>query len=324
MGGDERQPDPTRGGRHYEGSDPIQRDVAPGTIDPSRVAVLRGRVHDRGGAPLPGVRVAVHEHPELGWTLSRADGAYDLAVNGGGQVILELRQDGRLPAHRRVETPWRDWANVDDVVLVKLDPNATVVATGSASLQVARGGRESDADGERQATVLFPAGFTAAMALPDGTSTPLSSLTVRATEYTVGSAGPRAMPAELPATSGYTYAVELSADEAIAAGATSVVFDRPALLYVENFLGFPVGGLVPIGYYDRRMAVWVPAPNGRVVEVLAVAGGVAELDVDGSGTAATPEALAELGIDGAELGRLAELYPPGTSLRRSSRPRPFF
>lgn len=304
----------------YSGTDPIQRDVAPGAIEPSRVAVLRGRVLDRGGAPLPGARIEVHERPGLGWTLSRADGAYDFAVNGGGQVILDFRQDGRLPAQRHVDTPWRDWVAVDDVVLVKLDPNAAVIASGSASPQVARGSRESDADGERQATVLFPAGVTAAMTFPDGTSAPLSSFTVRATEYTVGAAGPRAMPAELPAASGYTYAVELSADEAIAAGATSVVFDRPLPLYVENFLGFPVGGIVPIGYYDRQQALWVPTPNGRVVKVLGISGGMAELDVDGSGTAAAPEALAELGIDADELVSLAELYVPGTSLWRAPVP----
>ena len=48
------------------------------------------------------------------------------------------------------------------------------------------------------------------------------------------------MPAELPATSGYTYCAELSIDEALSAGATDVQFSVPLPFYVENFLGFPV------------------------------------------------------------------------------------
>ena len=47
----------------------------------------------------------------------------------------------------------------------------------------------------------------------------------------------------------YTYAVELSADEAVAVavGATRVDLSEPAAFYVENFLGFPVGEPVPAG-----------------------------------------------------------------------------
>ena len=82
------------------------------------------------------------------------------------------------------------------------------------------------------------------------------------------------MPGVLPPTSGYTYAVELSADEAIAAGASSVVFSQPLANYVENFLGFPVGGAVPAGFYDRARATWVPSANGRVIKIVAIAGGV--------------------------------------------------
>ncbi len=56
------------------------------------------------------------------------------------------------------------------------------------------------------------------------------------------------MPAELPPSSRYTYCVEFTADEAPAAGAT-VRFAQPVMFYVENFLGFPVGSDVPVGYY---------------------------------------------------------------------------
>ena len=52
----------------YSGSTPIQTGVAPGTIVPRRAAVLRGRVLDRSGAPLPGVTIAILNHPEFGLT----------------------------------------------------------------------------------------------------------------------------------------------------------------------------------------------------------------------------------------------------------------
>ena len=56
---------------------------------------------------------------------------------------------------------------------------------------------------------------------------------------------------QLPPASAYTFAAEYSADEAIAAGASSVTFSQPMPTYLENFLSFPVGTTVPSGYYDR-------------------------------------------------------------------------
>ena len=68
----------------------------------------------------------------------------------------------------------------------------------------------TDAAGSRQATLVFDQGTQATMVLPDGSTQPLSSVEVRATEYTRGDQGPTAMPGALPATSAYTYAVEMS------------------------------------------------------------------------------------------------------------------
>ena len=84
----------------YTGSNPIQTGVAPDAIDPARVAVLCGRVMTRDGQPLPGVRVSVHQHPELGQTLSRSDGHFDLAVNGGGLVLLDYTGASYPPSGR--------------------------------------------------------------------------------------------------------------------------------------------------------------------------------------------------------------------------------
>ncbi len=301
----------------WEGPSPIQTDVVAGAIDDARVSVVRGRVLDRDGEPLPGVRIEVLNQPDLGRTLSRLDGVFDLAVNGGGTVTLTYTREGFLGAQRQVMTPRLGWAELDDVVLVALDPVVTEIVLGSGEpLQVARGSVSSDDDGERRGTVLVPSGTAAELVLPDGTIQSLSSMHVRATEYTVGDRGPQAMPAVLPPTSGYTYAIELSLDEALAAGATEVRFDRPLPFYVENFLGFPVGGRVPVGYYDRERAAWVPSADGRVIEVVAIVDGLATLDVDGDGAGDDSVALASLGVDEDERRTVATLYAVGATLWR--------
>ncbi len=294
----------------YTGPNPIQTGVAPGVIEPRRVAVLRGRVLDRSNAPLPGVSISVLGHPELGQTKSRADGMFDMAVNGGARLTVHYERPGLLPARRSVDVPWQDSVWLPDVVLIARDPQVTTVdLTAAVPMQVAQGSVASDADGTRRATLLFPQGTQAHMVRADGATQPLTRLSVRATEYTVGTNGPRAMPAELPPTSGFTYAVELSVDEA--AAARQVVFSQPIPLYVENFLGFPVGGIVPAGFYDRSVNAWVPSDNGRVVQVVAIVDGRAEVDTDGDGLPDTG-----LGITDAERGQLAALYPPGQSLWR--------
>lgn len=297
----------------YSGSDPIQTGVSPGTIELQRAAVLRGRVLDRAGQPLPGVEITILDHPELGQTLSRDDGMFDMAVNGGGQLTLRYAKDGYASAQRAVDAPWQDFAWAPDVVLVPYDTIVTAIDLGAASMQTARGSAVTDADGTRQATLLFPQGTTAELVLPDGSTQSLSTLNIRATEYTVGDTGPQAMPAALPPSSGYTYAVELSADEAIAANASAVSFNQPLPVYVENFVGFPVGGAVPAGYYDREAGRWVASSNGRVIEVVSITGGLADLDIDGDALADDASAI---GVTDAERGRLASLYAPGAELWR--------
>jgi len=51
-------------------------------------------------------------------------------------------------------------------------------------------------------------------------------------------------------------------------GAERVKFDKPVTVWVDNFLGFPVGEIVPVGYYDRDRAQWLPMKNGVVVRLL--------------------------------------------------------
>ncbi len=102
----------------------------------------------------------------------------------------------------------------------------------------------------------------------------------------------------------------------MAAKATGVQFSKPVDLYLQNFLHFPVGGAVPTGYYDRTKGRWVPTPNGRVIGILSITGGMVDLDVDGKGQPATAAKLATLGITDAERTQLAGLYKPGQSVWR--------
>jgi RHS repeat-associated protein len=125
------------------------------------------------------------------------------------------------------------------------------------------------------------------------------------------------MPAPLPPTSAYTYAVELSADEAMDAGATSITFSQPLAYYVENFLGFDGGTSVPSGYYDPSKGAWIASTNGVVLTYLSVdPRGHVSVDVNGDGVADTGSALSALGITATELAQIPLLYRPGQSLWR--------
>ncbi len=305
-------------GFFYQGSDPIQAGVAAGAIDCRHAGLVHGRVLDRIGQPVAGVRVSVFGGPNLGSTLTRSDGAFDFVLPGGSAVGLQLRKAGYLPVQRRATVSEGALATLPDVALTAIDAAVTTVdATGGApSVQVARGSAVSDADGTRRATLLFPAGTTATLLYRGGATEPAGSLAIRETEYTVGPDGPAAMPAELPPASAYTYAVEISADEALAAGASGIALDRPVVSYTENFLDLPVGLVIPVGSYDRELGHWVAEGNGRVLEILSVTSGLADLDVDGTGTPADATRLAELGVTDSERGQLAAVYTVGQSLWR--------
>lgn len=299
-----------------DGPTPIQRGVPAGTIDAQRVAVLRGRVLDGDGHSLSQVLVRIAEHPEFGYTYSRADGGYELLVNGGSTLTVDFQKEGYLRAHRQAQAvPWQGFGLVEDVMLVALDAIVTPVAFGpTAPSSVALGSPVIDADGTRQPFIVVPSGTTASIELHDGTLVSMSELNLRATEYTVGDRGPERMPAPLPLTSAYTYAVELSADEAIASNARTVRFSQPLSYFFENFLEFPVGTTVPVGYYDYASQSWRASKNGRVIKVVGIEQGLAQLDIDGSGGVTDAPALQALGISQDDLRALASQYAIGQTL----------
>ena len=298
-----------------EGAEPTQTGADADVLAGPQLSTLRGTVRSVDGLRLPGAAVAVLGHPEFGGTATREDGGYELLVLAEDALTVRFARKGYLSADRQAHVSPGNFATIDDVTLINVDGSVTEIDTDADTMQVARANIVSDADGVRQATLLFPAHTQAELVAKDGTRTPATTLNIRATEYTVGADGLKAMPAPLPPTTAYTYAVELSADEALDADAGSVVFDQPVPFYLENFLQFPTGIIVPVGYYDRALAQWVPSENGRVVKVLSESAGMVRLDVSGNGTA-TPAELDELGISDDELTELATLYEAGDTLWR--------
>ncbi|HUU01404.1 MAG TPA: Ig-like domain-containing protein [Myxococcota bacterium] len=305
----------------YSGTNPIQTGVEPGVIEPGRVAVLRGKVKDKNGVPLYAATIKILNHAELGETMTRGDGIFDLAVNGGGILTVVYEKEGFIPVQRKVQAPWRDYAWLPDVVLVKMVEDECIVGgvdvcvteidlSEPGDMKPARGRQVSDDDGGRRASLLFPSGTQAKLVFDDGSEQVISDLHVRMVEYTEGESGPAAMPAMLPPSVGYTYAVDLIAEEVLAAGAKRLEFSQPIIFYVENFLNFSVGDRVPAAFYDRDESAWVPTPDGRIIKIVAIDNGLAELDVGDE------ETLAGLGITTNERIRLAELYGAGQSLWR--------
>ena len=302
----------------YTGADPIQPGVAAGTIEPERAAVIRGLVLNRADEPIAGATVSVADHPEYGHTTTGENGEYYLAVNGGGMLTARVEHSGHMTVDREVEVPWQQYAWASEVVLTPRDDQVTTVDLGSplSPPQLATSSQVSDERGNRRVQLFFPQGVQAEMEMPDGSTQPLDELHVRLTEVTTGPGGPSAMPAEMPQSTAYTWAADFSVDEAVAAGASTVRFNRPVYGYVENFLAIKVGATVPSGYYDPAATVWKGENDGRVLKILSTTGGRATVDLSGSGQPATQAQLDGEGFTEAELAKLAELYPAGQQLWR--------
>lgn len=302
----------------FEGGDPIQRDVLPGVIEPRRSAFVYGYVTDLAEQPVAGVRVHVLDHPELGYTLTRADGRFDMVVNGGGALTLHYTSPGFLESQRRVDARWNERAFAAPVALLPYDTKVTQLDLRNDPAPVAESSVSTDADGSRSALLIFKPNTRASMILADGSRQPLDVMSVRITEHTVGEAGPAAMPGELPPSSAYTYAASLTADEAEAVGARRVEFDQQLSFYVDNFLDFKVGEGVPIGYYSFERGRWEAEPNGVVIKVLGLdQGGQALIDADGDGLPEDGPALDALGFDAVELSELGKRRSVGATLWRT-------
>ena len=199
------------------------------------------------------------------------------------------------------------WA--PDVVLTPPGGRVGVLdlpANDAPALRGPRGRRRR----RRPAGLPAPAGFAASLVFPDGDK-PLNRLALSAVEYDIGRHGAAALPVPPPPGAAASYAIDLGTDEPLETGATEVKFNKPLLQYVENSLNLPAGTFLPLAHFDGERSLWTPSPPGRVVRVVGVKDGLAELDVDGKGQAADPATLTALGVGEAERRRLAEVYGKG-------------
>lgn len=300
----------------FEGAGKVQTGVATGTIDAAHAGWFVGYVKTATGNPMANVVVSVVDQPKYGQTTTRADGRFDIIVNGGAYYTLRFSKSGHFASDRRSYVGWEETSALEDVILLTPDATkSTSLLSGSQSQQVAIGSTSSDG-GTRTPVVVVPANTSVYV---DGAAQPLSSMTMRVTEYTTGVDGMKRMPAPLAAATGYTYAAEISLDEALAA--KKVEFKDAngnpidVYFYLENFLGFSVGDNVPSGFYDREKATWVASRSGRVIKIIKT-GSTSGIDVTGDGVVDNVTADATLGFTGNEVTTLLDRYPHGQTLWR--------
>jgi len=293
-------------GARYEGL--IPTDVTLEAYDPQRFSVVTGLVRAADGAAVADVTVSILKQPQYGSAKTDGSGQFGIPVEGGGELTVVYQKPGFLTVHRRLYVGWNAVVAAQTVEMTASDPAATTVVFDGSPVTVVthRSSVVTDAFGTRSCTLVF-AGDNRAYEVDAAGSVlrQLSAVTVRATEYvSVGS-----MPAELPAASAYTYCAEMAVE-----GCDRVRFDRPVVLWVDNFLGFGVGEAVPAGTYDRDKGVWTALSNGRVVKLLDTDGNgrIDALDADGDDS---PDDLNDSGSAADEVTGV-EGFTPGASYFR--------
>lgn len=302
----------------FEGPNALQRGVRAGAIESRRVSMIRGRAVDRQGAPVAGATVSVLGKPELGATTTLEDGQFFIAANGGENLALEVVKPGYLKVQRRAQPAWLKSEGVATIVLSerKAEP-IHVDFQSNASGVLVQGKAVSDRSGQRRLAIFFPPGVQPSTYDERGQLGAQAKLALHVTEFTEGEFGSRAMPGELPTASAYTYAVEITAEEARRKiDGRDILFDREVFVWVDNFLGFPTGSSVPAGFLDDDASKWKPDCDGRVVACLPGADGAPVFDLDGSGRAASEEALTALDFSPEERRSLASHCQPGRSYWR--------
>jgi YD repeat-containing protein len=257
----------------------IPEDAAIEEYDEKRFCIITGFVYTRDETveklPLPDVTISLHNHSEYGTARSNEEGRFAIPADGGGIYTVVYEKEGYIQAQRQVKTSWSEVVlTKDDPVLIQKDPKTTqVVFDGNPdTIIIHESTPVIDERGTRSCTLVFTGDNKAYTS--DGRQ--LATITTSVTEY----ATPDSMPAILPPYTQFTYCAEFSVEEA-----EGVRFEKPVIAYVEDFMGFGAGGIVPVRFYDRDRAVWAPCRNGLIVTLLDTnADGVVDaLDADGDG-----------------------------------------
>ena len=293
--------------------DLIPSDATVDKYDAKRFSLITGQVYDIDNLPVSGVSITIHGYPEYGTVHTDNDGKFSIPVEGGSTITVIYKKQGYISSQRKVYVPWNDIAVVETVQMVSEDLVSTYIEfDGNPDTVITHESTEiTDDFGSRSCTMVFTGDNQAYLTDENANDIQaLSAITARATEFTT----PESMPAKLPPNSAYTYCVELTVDSA-----AHVRFKKPVITWVNNFLGFNVGEIVPVGYYDRDKGVWVPSDNGVVVRLLDTNsdGIVDALDADGDNL---PDDLDGNGSFTNEVTGLGDSskYQPGSTFWRIS------
>lgn len=292
-------------------NDIVPTDATIESYDSKRFSLATGLVRDISGNPIIDVSITVFNHPEYGTAKTDTQGRFTIPVQGGGILKFIYQKQEYITSHRQVNVPWNDFAIIETIQMITKDSaSSTLTFDGNPDTIIThRSTPVTDTFGSRSCSMVFSGDNQAFLVDENGNDVQeLTTITTRATEYTT----PESMPAKLPPNSAYTYCAELSVD-----GAQRVRFAKPVITWVNNFLGFDVGEVVPVGYYDRDRGVWVPSDNGVVVKLLDMNsdGIVDSLDTDGDDI---PNDLNENGSFSDEVTGLDDntIYLPGTTFWR--------
>ncbi len=246
----------------------IPGDSTKDTYDEKLFCMITGKILAEDASPLSGVKVTIHNHPEYGSLLTDNNGTYAFASEGGTYLTMRYSANGFTTIDRKIYAPAKRWSIAPSVTMLQVDTKVTTITLGTTAPLIHTSTPIVDDRGERSTTLVFNNISNATVTSKDGTTRNLTKIAVRATEFKT----PKSMPADLPTQSAYTYCSDLQVDGV--GDDENVTFDAPVIMYVDNFLGFDIGEIVPIGYYDRDHAKWKASKNGVVIQLL---------DTDGDG-----------------------------------------
>lgn len=249
--------------------------------DEKLFSMLAGKILDEDGNPIPNVKVSILNHSEYGSVQTDSNGSYSLPAEGAKYLVVRYEKEGYTTVDRKVYAYAEDWAVADDVTMLTIDEKVTTIDLNSSTPQVHSSTVVTDDRGSRATTLVFSGVGSATVKSPDGSIRTLDSIDVRATEFKT----PESMPSDLPIETAYTYCTDITVDGV--KDNETVEFNSSIIMYVNNFLGFEVGEIVPVGYYDRNQGKWIGSKNGVVVELLDTDGDgkVDSLDATGDGVA---------------------------------------
>ena len=250
----------TNFGNTYTNQIPVDATLA--QYDEKRFCMIAGQILSEDGSPLSGVKVSIHKHDEYGSTLTDSNGTYVIPAEGGITLTMRYTKNGYTTIDRKVYAPVQDWVRSPDVTMLAVDSKVTQVDFTNQTSQIHVSTPVVDDRGSRSTTLVFDGVSRATVKASDGSVRILTDIAVRATEFKT----PASMPSDLPKESAFTYCSDLQIDGV--SDDENVTFDSPVVMYVDNFLGFEVGEIVPVGYYDRNAGAWKASDNGAVVKLL--------------------------------------------------------